>query len=91
MIDPNNREMMSRLYRLIEKYEKPPRIEYQDDAVDYFTEVLNDIKKIDEDFPNSVFAKRFTVALYAAVEDGFKMVNKAPFKEKPEQQTLLYD
>ena len=38
MKNPELRDMMSKLYRLVEKYEEPPSVKYSDDAVKYFAQ-----------------------------------------------------
>ena len=91
MKDAKNRDLMAKLYRLVEKYETPLVTKYADEAVDYFKEVLKDCQKIEEEFPYNHFSIRFSVALYAAIEDRFKAVNKFPLEDVPEQQTILND
>ena len=84
MKDPQNREIMTRLYRLIEKYEMTPRIEYTDEGKEYFTEVLKEIMRIFSEFQNNEFARELTIALYSALEERFKRVNPDPLKDREE-------
>ena len=89
MKETKNRDMMAKLYRLVEKYETPQAMKYEDEAVSYFREALKDCQSLEKEFPDSAFAVRFAVALYTIIEDQFKTVNKMPLEESPEQKTIL--
>lgn len=92
MIDPNNREVLTRVYRMVERYETPPKIRFADEATDYFTGVLNDMKPIWEEFPGNDFVRCLCFGLYDALGERFKAVNEFPLKERepePEQQSLF--
>ena len=92
MKEPENREIMSRLYRLIEKYEEPPSGLFADDAAKYFAEVIADSCKLCSDFGRNEFSAEFAVAFATAIEKRFKRVNEFPLKDKPrepEQLTMI--
>lgn len=85
MKNPENRDVMTRLYRLIEKYETPPKIEYLEDALEYFKQVLNDCVSVYDSYKDNAFAARLSIALYEAIERRFKETNPNPLKDKPKQ------
>lgn len=92
MIDPNNREVLTRVYRLVEKYETPPKNQFADDATNYFVGILKDIKSVIDEFPQNGFAWYLCLGLYDALDERFKAVNKLPLMERepePEQQRLF--
>lgn len=92
MIDQNNREILTRVYRLVEKYETPPKLKYADEASDYFVEVLKDAEIVIKEFVGNDFARCLCMGLYQALEERFKAVNEMPLKERipdPEQQSLF--
>lgn len=92
MIDPNNREVLTRVYRLVEKYETPPKYQFADDATEYFIGALNDFKKLIDEFPGNDFARHLCFGLYDALDERFKAVNTFPLKDRvpdPEQQRLF--
>lgn len=92
MIDPNNREVLTRVYRLVEKYETPPKYQFADDATEYFSEASKELKHVIDEFPGNDFARRLCMGLYDAIDDRFKAVNTFPLKDRvpePEQQKLF--
>lgn len=91
MIDPNNREVLTRVYRLVEKYETPPKYQFADDATEYFTGALQDLKKVIDDFPGNDFARCLCLGVYDALDVRFKAVNDLPLAEREleEQQSLF--
>lgn len=92
MIDPNNREVLTRVYRLVEKYETPPKVVFEDDAEKYFSEALSDCMEIVNGFPGNRFARVLPIAVYDAIDERFKSVNEFPLKERepdPVQQTFI--
>lgn len=92
MIDPNNREVLARVYRLVEQYETPPKIVYADDAEVYFTNALNGCKEIIDDFAGNDFAWCLVMGVYEAIEKRFKAANELPLKDRekePEQQSFI--
>lgn len=92
MIDPNNREALTRVYRLVEKYETPPKYQFSDDAEEYFTGALKALKQVIDEFPGNDFARCLCMAVYDALNERFKAVNEFPLKERvqePEQQRLF--
>lgn len=92
MKDPANREIMSRLYRIIERYEDTPKIVYLEDGEKYFADVLNDVKQIFDDFPESEFAKELALGLYAALNQRFEKKNDLPLKAKEvEAQQITFE
>ena len=94
MIDPNNREVLTKIYRLVEKYETPPRCKFTDDAEEYFSEALKELKQVIDEFPGNDFARCLCLGMYEALEERFKAVNEMPLKERtqePEQQTIFME
>lgn len=92
MIDQNNREVLTRVYRLVEKYETPPKYQFSDDATEYFVGALKDFKEVIDEFPGNDFARCLCLGLYDALDERFKAVNKLPLIERepePEQQKLF--
>lgn len=85
MKNPENRDVMTRLYRLIEKYETPPKIEYLEDALEYFKQALSDCVNVHDTYKDNAFASCFSFALYEALERRFKETNPNPLKDKPQQ------
>lgn len=85
MKNPENRDVMTRLYRMIEKYETPPKVEYLEDALEYFKQALSDCVSVHDSYKGNAFASCFSFALYEALERRFKEVNPNPLKDKPEQ------
>ena len=83
MKDPNNREIMARLYRLLEKYETPPRIIYIDDGKKYFLEIANELSECYDTFKENEFAKEFVIAFYNAIGERFKKANPESMKNRP--------
>lgn len=89
MKNPENREIMSKLYRLIEKYETTPRIEYTDDGQEYFSGVLKECMRIFSEYQNNEFAQELIFAFYAALEKRFKATNPEPLKDRPQQTEMF--
>jgi hypothetical protein len=88
MKDPKNREMMTKIYRIVEKYEVVPRFKYTDDAVTYFIGLWKECKEVFEEYKGE-FAKRFSIAIYLAISDEFKKVNPNPLEERPPEPDQL--
>jgi len=84
MKDQRLREMMGKLYRLIERYETPPIIRYTDEAEEYFLGALNECRKIYNDYDNP-YARELILAFYQALGELFKSVNKLPLEERPKE------
>lgn len=85
MENPQNREIMARLYRIVERYETPPQIEYADDGVDYFLKVQKDVLGVFEDYKGNEFARELALGLYSALEQRFAARNGRNLKDKPEE------
>ena len=67
MQDSNNREIMARLYRLIERYETIPKLENAEEAYQFFGAVWRDSSAALEDFKGNEFAEEFLIAFNEAV------------------------
>lgn len=89
MKNPDNREIMTRIYRLVERYEEVPRMKYTVDASDYFAGLYKECKDIYGAFPDSEIARGLTVGFYTAVWEKYKKTNPVPLETKPEQITML--
>lgn len=92
MTDPKNRDVLTRIYRLVEKYETPPKIVYSDDAEEYFSHALSDCKAVMDEFPTNSFACLLAMAVYDALDERFKAANELPLKDRvpePEQQRFV--
>jgi hypothetical protein len=73
MTNPENREMMAELYRIMEKHEVPPTDRKQ--YLEYFSAALADIQTFYRkwwDEKKNPFAHRMAFALYAALSDQCK-------------------
>ena len=75
MKDPKNRELMTELYRLVEKYEEPPGVK-KGESEQYFLIVLNDITSIFNRYRGNEFAEELTIALYNAIGRRTASANK---------------
>lgn len=82
MQDAKNREMMAAVYRLIEKYEKPPTMEYVDEANEYFSSVAVDCQDVFDAYKGNHFAERLLAGLFRAIDENFREKNKMPLKER---------
>ena len=75
MQDPQNREVMAALYRILEKYEQPRDCDTDQEILNYFEEVRTDIQAFYTaywDKAHNYYAKEMSVALYAAISNRFK-------------------
>ena len=73
MKDPSNREILSRLYRLVESYETIPQMASQDEAFQFFGRLWQDsCAALTEAFPENEFATEFLIALNEAVGKRYK-------------------
>lgn len=82
MKDQKNRDVLTRVYRLVEKFEMPPKIIYEDEAGKYFDEALKDCKEIIEEFRGNQFAWSLCMGVYEAISDRFKAANEFPLKDR---------
>lgn len=89
MKNPENREFMTKLYRLVERYETAPRVEFADDGAEYFSGVLKECMRIFSEYQNNEFAREFVFAFYTALEERFKRTNPEPLKDRPEQVEMF--
>lgn len=71
MKNPMNREMMSVLYRLIEKYEVPPGPEHY---IEWYESLLDEANAFYYKFP-CPFSRRFAVAFIEAAEDNYEAIH----------------
>ena len=76
MRNPETREFMQKLYRLVEKYENPPEVNTLDDSCEYFKYMIKDVSELYRQCGKNEFALRLIVAFCNAVDDRFKAVNK---------------
>lgn len=81
MKDPANREMMAKLYRLVEKYETPQTISAEK-ACPYFSGLVDDCEALWGEYSGNAFAEEFIAALCIAVERRFLAANKAQSGEE---------
>ena len=86
MVNAKRREMMGKLYRLVEQYEKPFSTEYADEAVEYFRKLITALADFCGEYPDDVFATEFAIALCNAVDKQFKDATTFPLKEKEVEQ-----
>jgi len=84
MKDPRNREMMSKLYRMIEKYETPPKTSGTDEQQEYFSEAMADCQELYSEFEGNAFAECLIAAVYDAIGKRWKAVNVQPEQVKME-------
>lgn len=84
--------MMTDLYRLVEKYENPPEIDFQDEAEKYFADSFADIMTIYNGYPDIEFAKEFAVGLYECIDKRFQKKYKLPLMDRakaPKQEKMF--
>lgn len=75
MKDSKNREMMAKLYRIIEKYEEPPSIK-KEESESYFVRVWNDLSSFYNEYKENEFATALSLALNDAICKRVARVNK---------------
>lgn len=90
MVNPDNREIMAQLYRIMEKYEKTPVVSYSDEAVRYFEGVRDDIMAILSAHAGNEFARELTLGLYNALDSRFRSHNKMPLADRPDDGEQLH-
>lgn len=78
------RDMMAKLYRLMEKYESIPEIEYQDDADSFFETIAKECSEIYNQY-NNAFAHKLMCAFYEAIGDMYKQKYEFPLKQRPRE------
>lgn len=71
MKNPQNRELMSKLYRLVEKYEELPANMSYDECSEYFGNMINELSLFSGEF-KCPLGMRMAVALVEAREDDWK-------------------
>lgn len=76
MRDPKNRDVMSQLYRIMEKYETPPVSCDHEGSIEYFETVMFDVKKVFDANVGNEFAEKLCLALYDAIGERFKKSTK---------------
>lgn len=75
MQDPQNREMMAALYRIMEKYEVPPDCNTDSEIIEYFDKVRTDINEFFITYwekQRNLYAREMSSALYHAISNRFK-------------------
>ena len=75
MKDQRLREMMGKLYRLIEKYEEPPKAKNEKDTLSYFEAVGNDCALLYDENKGNEFAQELLFGLYTAISKRYKAAN----------------
>ena len=74
MKDQQNRAMMAELYRIMEKYEIPPDCDTDQEIIQYFGQVSDDIKLFYRTYweqQRNLFARELSSALYTAISNRF--------------------
>lgn len=89
MKNPALREMMTKLYRLVEKYEESPCVKYSDDAVKYFTQASHECASLYNEYKEFEYAKAFLIAFYDALDKNFKKTNELPLKEREQESEQI--
>lgn len=84
MVDPENREMMKDLYRLIEKYEIPLKTRYTDEMETYIKQVANECKAFYAKYACNEFAKELIFGFYTAIGERFQAENEMPLIDREE-------
>lgn len=75
MKNPETREMMAALYRLVEKYETIPDDKIGTDTetlIEYFTPIVADCEAFARMYPNSILASELIHAFYCAASQSYK-------------------
>jgi len=85
MKDPNNREIMARLYRILEKYEtpQPQAFEWVEDAQTYFSSLLSELQGLWDEYKGSSIASSLGMAMYNALQEAYqsRMTGKLKYRE----------
>lgn len=69
MINPNRREMMRDLYRMLEKYEMPPKDFDGEATISYYDSLFEDYRQFYERYKDDDFALPLAVALFEAIDN----------------------
>lgn len=78
------RDMMAKLYRLIEKYESIPDMTYQDECELFFSTASKECSDIYNQY-DSPYARKLIVAFYDALCDLYKQKYRLPLKDRPKE------
>lgn len=82
MQDPRIREMMGKIYRLMEKYERVPEFKTQEEVTTFFEKALNYILKLYEDYKDNPFCEGMLIGLYSSINKIFMQTNKVPIEDE---------
>lgn len=69
MTNPNRREMMRDLYRMLEKYEMPPKDFDGEATIRYYDSLWADYRQFHERYKDDDFALPLVVGLFKAIDD----------------------
>ena len=75
MRDARHRDAMAELYRIVERYENPPRMTYTDEAELYFKEVIENVRSLYERYEGDTLSQELALAIYDIIGKLFKQVN----------------
>lgn len=93
MQDPQNREVMAALYRILEKYEMPRECNSDEEIIKYFDEVRADCQKFYTEYwekSRNWYARHLSTALYAAISDRFKEAHDRREHRDGQTQKTVY-
>ena len=82
MKNQRTRDFMTRLYRLIEKWEDTPKCNWLDETEEYFRNVGNDCAELLDEFRENEFATELTIAFYDALSQRFQKINPNALEER---------
>lgn len=69
MINPNRREMMRDLYRMLEKYEMPPKDFNGEATISYYDALFEDYRQFYERYKDDDFALPLVAALFETIDN----------------------
>lgn len=86
MKDSQNRNLMTDLYRLIEKYETPLITRYTDDMEQYIRLVAKECEEFRQKYKGNFFAQELIFGFYSAIAERFQAANKMPLIDREEKK-----
>lgn len=82
MKDPRIREMMAKIYRVMERYETVPEFKTQEEVDDFFRKALDSIMELYIQYKSNPFCEGMLIGLYSSINKTFMEKNSLPFEEK---------
>lgn len=88
MKNQGNRDVMAKLYRILEAHEEPApeAFVWQEDAQEYFTSLLRDLETLWTEYKGSALASQVGWAIYNALEETFQRKMTGELKSREAQK-----